>query len=267
VTRLEIDDLEVRVRGRTLLEGFSLTLAEGDLVALVGPNGAGKTTVLRAAVGQVVPTRGSVKLDGREVRHLPPRQRAALVAWLPQLLAPAERYAVIDLVAAARYRFAESRARSVAGAKSALEQVGAAELAPRVVTELSGGERQRVAIAALLAQEAPLLLLDEPANHLDPAQQAETYELLGRLRGEGKGVLCVTHDINLLASVAGTIPARVGGLAAGHWRFELPSDAPELPTALSKLFGSPMRVLEDEYGRAIVPRPARAAGVRSAPQR
>jgi iron complex transport system ATP-binding protein len=198
------------------------------------------------------------------VRHLPPRQRAALVAWLPQLLAPAERYAVVDLVAAARYRFSESRARSVEGAKSALEQVGAAELAPRTVTELSGGERQRVAIAALLAQEAPLLLLDEPANHLDPAQQAQTYQLVGRLRDEGKGVLCVTHDINLLASVAGANPARVVGVAEGRLRFQLPSDAPELPAALGELFGAPMRVLQDEYGRAIVPRPGPAARVGAA---
>jgi iron complex transport system ATP-binding protein len=252
VNGLQIRNLHVRVKGRTLLAGVDLTLGRGDFIALVGPNGAGKTTLIRAALGLAEAAEGYVRLDQRDVGSYRPRDRAARVAWLPQVRRAVEPYPAVELVAAARYRFRESHARSAQAAAEALARVGAATLATRPITELSGGEQQRVALAALLAQQTPLLLLDEPANHLDPAQQREVYGLIGRLWQQGSGVLCVTHDINLLASLRPATPPRVVGLAAGRLRFDLPFDAPELASALSQLFGVAIRWLEDNGCRALV---------------
>jgi iron complex transport system ATP-binding protein len=257
VTGLALDAVTVASGARTLVQGVSLRVEPGTLVALVGPNGAGKTTLLRAALGLVPLASGAVHIDGRALATFDERARAAELAWLPQQSLPSEPLPAVEAVMAARYRFRETAATTRRAAERALERVGLFGLAPTPVTRLSGGERQRVAVAALLAQEARFLLLDEPANHLDPAQQAETYALLGSLLADGAGVLCVTHDVNLLAHVA-TAP-RVLGLSSGTLRFELDFGSAELPTRLSELFGIRMLALAVGSGRVIVPVP-RGAG-------
>jgi iron complex transport system ATP-binding protein len=259
LTALVAENVHVQWGGRAILSGVSLTLDPGDFLVLVGPNGAGKTSLIRAAVGLVQPTRGTLRLDGHDVAQMPHRKRAARVAWLPQLPVASEPYPALELVAAARYRFGESVAHSRGAARRALGRVGAAQLETRPITALSGGERQRVAIAALLAQEAPLLLLDEPANHLDPAQQLEIYRLLGSLWQQGVGILCVTHDVNCLTVLPNADRARVLGLAGGRCQFELTFGSAELPDALSELFGVRMRVLEEGRQRAILPWPGGAS--------
>jgi iron complex transport system ATP-binding protein len=253
VSSLVLDHVSVKSGARTLLEGASLELEAGGLVALVGPNGAGKTTLLRAALGLVGLASGSVRVRGAEVATLPARARAAELAWLPQQAAEAEALPAREAVMAARYRFRETPVATRRAAERALERVGLGQASDAPLTRLSGGERQRVAIAALLAQEARFLLLDEPANHLDPAQQAETYALLGTLVTDGVGVLCVTHDVNLL-SHTGNSP-RVLGLESGTLRFNLDYRANELPLRLSELFGVSMLALPVGSGRVIVPAP------------
>jgi ABC-type cobalamin/Fe3+-siderophores transport system ATPase subunit len=253
VTRLRLEAVSVLARERTLLAGADLELGPGDFVALVGPNGAGKTTLLRAALGLVSPASGTVTVGEARLESLSLRERAAALAWLPQAAAPPDALAARDVVMAARYRFRETAAATRHAAEQALERVGLGERAGSPLTELSGGERQRIAIAALLAQEARFLLLDEPANHLDPAQQRETYALLGSLRASGVGILCVTHDVNLLNHV-GPEP-RVVGLRRAAVRFELPHTAPELPARLSELFGLTMLALPVGTARLIVPAP------------
>jgi iron complex transport system ATP-binding protein len=255
LTVLVADDVCVHWGERAVLSGVNLRLGPGDFLVLVGPNGAGKTTLIRTAVGLIRPTRGTLQLDGQEVARIPHRQRAARVAWLPQLPITTDPYPALQLVAAARYRFGEPYAHSRAAARRALERVDARSLEDRPITTLSGGERQRVAIAALLAQEAPLLLLDEPANHLDPAQQLDIYRLLGSLWSEGKGILCVTHDVNCLTVLPNASRAQVMGLAHGRPRFELSLSCAELPDALSELFEVRMRVLREGEARAILPWP------------
>lgn len=250
---LELRELGVRFAEKRLLEGVSLSLSRGEFLALLGPNGAGKTTLLRAALGLVRSEGGEVLLGGQRVRTVPPRQRAGLVAWLPQQALVSEALSALETVIAARYRFDETRGSARAAARRALERLGVAALAERPVTRLSGGERQRVALAALVAQEAELLLLDEPANHLDPAQQAETYALLGELVREGAGILCVTHDVNLLSYTGGA--ARVVGLARGKLAFETSYDAPDLPARLAELFGVEMEPVTVGARRLIVPSP------------
>jgi iron complex transport system ATP-binding protein len=256
VSSLVLDAVSVRSETRTLLADASLELEGGGFVALVGPNGAGKTTLLRAALGLAPLASGRVRVNGGDLATLDARARAAELAWLPQHSLAADALPAREAVMAARYRFQETAVSTRKAAERALERVGLAHLAGASLARLSGGERQRVAIAALLAQEARFLLLDEPANHLDPAQQAETYTLLGTLVKDGAGILCVTHDVNLLAYTAAA--PRVLGLAAGELRFALDYLAPELPARLSELFGVHMLALAAGGGRVIVPAPPRA---------
>jgi iron complex transport system ATP-binding protein len=251
---LRFENVSVRAGERMLLEDVSLGLQPGELVALVGPNGAGKTTLLRTALALHRPSHGRVTLDGIDSASLAPRMRSTKLALLPQHVAFFEPIGVLELVAAARYRFGEGRERALDGARRALERASAAPFADRVVTTLSGGERQRVALAAVLAQEAPLLLLDEPANHLDPAQQVDAYRLIGALWREGFGILCVTHDVNLLAQLGDTSRVRVAGLSGGRLRFELAFTAADLPARLSELFGIELVALDVEGRRALLPR-------------
>jgi len=250
---LGLRDVDVRIASRALLTSVSLSLEPGEFLALVGPNGAGKTTLLRAGLGLVRCSRGNVRVGGAPVESLAPRARAALLGWLPQQALASEALSALETVAAARYRFDETRAKSEEAARRCLARLGVGGLAGDSVTRLSGGERQRVALAALIAQEARLYLLDEPANHLDPAQQAETYALLGALVREGAGILCVTHDVNLLAHVGGR--PRVTGLSNGKLCFETGYDAGDLPERLAELFGVPMDAVELGGRRIIVPNP------------
>jgi iron complex transport system ATP-binding protein len=251
--RLELRGVSVSARGKCLLEDIYLSLQDGDFIALLGPNGAGKTTLLRAALGHV-PCSGEVTLDGQVIRDLSGRRRAARVAWLPQHTHAIEPITALAWVEAARYRFAEPAGIAERAALQAMRRTRSDQLAPRLVTELSGGEQQRVALAALVAQEAPLLCLDEPANHLDPAQQVELYRLLGELWRAGHGILCITHDVNMLRHVGGEAKdIRVVGLAEGRIRFEHPLTAPQLPQALGDLFQLEFQALERDGQRFFLP--------------
>jgi iron complex transport system ATP-binding protein len=225
---------EVHVGAR--LQGVSLDFARGDCCVVVGPNGAGKSTLLRTLLGLERVDRGSVLLDARPLQEFTPGQRAAHVAWLPQRPRLGESLRVDELVASARYRFGEARGQALAHARRALAEVGAESLAERQSDRISGGELQRVLLAALLAQEAPLLLVDEPANHLDPAQQVAIYRRLGALRERGLGLLVVTHDINLAGLLGPAERVRVLGLLEGRIALDSALSAPDLPERLSELY-------------------------------
>jgi iron complex transport system ATP-binding protein len=250
---LKVRDLSVELGGHRLLTEVSMELGPGELAILVGPNGAGKTTLLRTCLGLVRPTGGAVELDGRELTSLSARERAARVAWLPQHLPLAEAWPAEELVASARYRFAESHARSLRAAREVLGRLHATELGSRPVTELSGGERQRIALAALLAQEAPLLLLDEPAAHLDPKEQHGIHGLVAELVRQGRGVLSVTHDLNLVEPPRDPDSVRIFGLGAGRLAFEHTLGHPDLPRALGELFGIGLETVQRGRRRFIIP--------------
>jgi iron complex transport system ATP-binding protein len=251
--KLRLEDVGVLRKHRALLEHVSVTLEPGQLLALVGPNGAGKTTLLRAALGLTRVTSGSVWLGDANLRALSPKERAARVAWLPQHSNAAEELSALDVVTAARFRFDEPFAQTEIEAKKALVRVGVGDVAKRALGTLSGGERQRVALASLLAQAAPILLVDEPANHLDPAQQIDVYRLLGELWQQGSSVVCVTHDVNLLRHLGNPSEVRVAGVAQGKLRFECPFTAPELPEKLGELFGMTMHALTLGGQRVLLP--------------
>jgi iron complex transport system ATP-binding protein len=251
--KLSLENVSVSRRGRALLDRVSLEVEQGELVAVLGPNGAGKTTLLRAVLGIVPPNFGTARLGDADVQSLTPKERAARVAWLPQHGSRAEELTALEVVMAARFRFDEPHGRSEQEAAKALERVNVAAVAKQPLGSLSGGERQRVALATLLAQAAPLLLVDEPGNHLDPAQQIEVYRLIGQLWAEGASVVCVTHDVNLLRHLGDASRVRVVGLAGGSVRFECPLDAAELAERLGALFSVHMHELSLNGARVLLP--------------
>ncbi|HJK97138.1 MAG TPA: ABC transporter ATP-binding protein [Polyangiaceae bacterium LLY-WYZ-14_1] len=254
---LRIDGLRLELGGRRLLEEAAFALGPGECAALVGPNGSGKTTLLRAVLGLMTPAAGTVLLGGTPALRLTPRARAARVAWLPQTAAVAEALPAWEVVAAGRFRFREPEREVRAAALEALAALGVRPLADRPFPSLSGGERQRVCLAALVAQEAPLLLLDEPANHLDPAAQIDTYRRIRGLREDGgRAVLCVSHEVNLLSELAASPGAvQVLGLTRGRLRRLGRLDDPRLAEALSETFGCRFRSVEVDGRRWHLPQP------------
>ena len=253
--RLRLEQVSVARRERALLDAVSFTLEPGQLLALLGPNGAGKTTLLRVALGLLRPDGGHVLLGDDRLDGLSARERAARIAWLPQHPPSVEDLSALEVVASARYRFDEPFARSEREANAALERVGMAAIAKRALGTLSGGERQRVSLASLLAQNTPILLVDEPANHLDPAQQIDAYRLLGELWREGRSVVCVTHDVNLLRHLGSPERVRVAGVARGKLAFECSFADARLPSELGALFGVRMHEVTLGAARVILPEP------------
>lgn len=188
-----------------ILQSASLRLHAGELVAIAGPNGAGKSTLLSVVAGLVRPTDGTCLFNGRPVHEWPRRafsQRVAVVLQSEPLAFP---FTVLEVVAMGRMPHLDSYFESPADHKaieSALAQVEVDHLRYRDFRTLSGGEKQRVLLASALAQEPEVLLLDEPASHLDLEHQVALHELLARLRSSGLLVVAITHDLNLALSYA-----------------------------------------------------------------
>ncbi len=206
-TLLEAQDLLLRVAARTLVRGLSFRLGAGEVWCMLGPNGAGKSTFLHTAVGLREAQGGAIRLAGKALADWPAAAAARQRGFLPQTFHDAFSASVLESVMLGRHPYLsrwqwegeEERAIALA----ALDAVDLAGFEQRDVLTLSGGERQRVALAALLAQDAPLLLLDEPVSHLDLHHQVLVLEHLVRLaRGRGKGVLFTVHDLNLAARFA-----------------------------------------------------------------
>lgn len=203
---IEVSGLTVTYRrGKrelTALRGVDMRLSPGELVGLVGPNGSGKTSLIRAVTKVVSPAGGEVRLLGDEVGQLSQAELARRVAVVPQEPLLPEAFTALDCVLMGRtphLRLLENEGeRDYEAARAAMTRTDTWELADRPVGELSGGERQRVVLARALAQETPVLLLDEPTAHLDIGHQASVLALMRQLcRDEGKAVLAVVHDLTL----------------------------------------------------------------------
>ena len=183
------------------LDGVSGSVRPGELVSILGPNGAGKSTLLRVLDGLESPASGEVHLSGRALANFDHKSRARALAFVPQFLAHLPEVHVGDFVLGGRYAHLAGWGRRAttdrAAVDAALAACDATGLEGRLLTSLSGGQRQRVLIARALAQEAPVLLVDEPTSSLDPAHQLAIFELLAALAESGRAVLVVTHDLNL----------------------------------------------------------------------
>ena len=200
---IDLADVGVELGGTTILADVSLSVDEGEFLALVGPNGAGKTTLLRTCNGLLEPSTGRVTVAGADVTGLSARELGRRVATVPQETSLAFEFDVEDVVAMGRTphrsRFATVTAADREAVAAALERTETARFAGRSVDALSGGERQRVVLARALAQEAPVLLLDEPTSSLDVNHQVRTLSMARELADEGKTVVAAIHDLELAA--------------------------------------------------------------------
>lgn len=197
---LQASGLGVRIGERDLLSDIDLTVQPGAFLGLLGPNGSGKTTLLRCLTGALEPSRGTVLLEGRPLDRLSRREIARRVGVVPQTFTLDFRFTVEEVVALGRYpyRSAWGRTQDDDGpVQEAMAALSIAHLAERPVTELSGGERQRVVVAQTLAQETPVILLDEPLNNLDLNHQLEVMQLLAHLHSQERTIMVVVHDINM----------------------------------------------------------------------
>ena len=239
-TRLECRGLSLAVAGRRLVDGLDLNVRAGECWVVVGPNGAGKTTLVATLAGLLRPVAGAIAYDGAPLGELGPRERALRRGFLPQDSVDFFPASVLETALVGRHphlaRWQWESADEVARARAALAAFGLEGLDARDARTLSGGERRRLALAALVAQDPGLLLLDEPSSHLDLGQQVAALDVVTALakRG-GKAIVMVLHDLHLALRYADHAIA----LGGGHART---GTAAEVLTAatLSELLGHPL---------------------------
>jgi len=221
-----------------VLKGIHLRLLRGEMVGLLGPNGSGKSTLLRVLSGVLKPQKGQVWLEGRLLSHLRAKEVAQKLAFVPQREEVAFGFTAWEVVLLGRAPYigwwGKERATDLQATRRAMERTDSLCLSERAFSTLSGGERQRVVLARGLAQETPLLLLDEPLTHLDVAHQVGTLSLLRQLnREEGLTVLAALHDINLASEFCDRlIVLRQGQIVADGTPSEVIT-----PALLARVFG------------------------------
>jgi iron complex transport system ATP-binding protein len=250
---LTLSDVVAGYRRGPVVHGVSIRVRRGEVVGLVGPNGSGKTTVLRVASRALRPSGGSVMVEGHDPYRMPARRAARLVAVVPQDVAPAFEFTVRELVEMGRGPYVSPWGGASAADRSRVEAAMRAanveELADRPAEELSGGERQRVILAQALAQDAPVLLLDEPTTHLDLRHVVETLDAVARLaRDENRAVLAIFHDLTL----AGAYCDRIYALASGRVVAEGRPEHVIVEDLIEAVFGVDVNVVVTPNGRPAV---------------
>ncbi|MCG3127503.1 MAG: putative siderophore transport system ATP-binding protein YusV [Phycisphaerae bacterium] len=252
---LEIRELSLDRGGRRVLERVGLSLRAGEGLTLIGPNGAGKTSLLLAMLGLLPAAGGSIQLNGRAVRDIPARARGRWASYVPQSLDGMPGYTVRDVVAGGRFPHVAPLAPlsrdDEEAIQAALDAAGLARLADRPIDHVSGGERQKALLAAAIAQDAQLMMLDEPNTALDPAYQVELVRVLRRWHAVGRGLVIVSHDLHLPAALETRVVALRGGavVADGSARDVLNAGR------LSEIFSAPFEELVGPDGRTVaVPR-------------
>lgn len=244
----------IELGGRRAVENVDLTVPAGELLALVGPNGAGKSTLLSALAGERHPDAGAVFIDDRPVDALEPLELARIRSVLTQDNAVSFPFRVAEVVEMGRSPWARTPAREFDGTaiREALERTDVAHLTERRFTELSGGERARVSLARVLAQDTPVVLLDEPTAALDLRHQEDVLRIARDLAREGRTVVVVLHDLSL----AGAYADRVALLDLGRLR-ALGTPLEVLTEKLiAEVYRLPVEVLERDGRPLIIPRRA-----------
>ncbi len=240
---------------RTLLENLNWRIGAGQCWSIIGRNGAGKSTLLRTLAGLREPDAGHVTVQGRALLDWPLPELARARAFLAQARHDAFSYRVIETVLSARHPYHDNHYWEGSDdqriALAALASMEVAHLAERDVRSLSGGERQRVAIAAMLAQDTPILLLDEPANALDLAHQVSVMGLLSRLcREQNKTVVMVSHDLNLAHGVSTHALLLMGD---GGWRAGTVAEVMQA-SILGHYLGHPIEIIEHGKRKIFIPK-------------
>ncbi len=249
---LEVLDVRVELGGSKIIKGISLDIAAGGWTGVVGPNGAGKSTLLRAVVGDVS-FRGAVSVDGVALRSLDSRQRARMISYVPQRPVYPHGMSVFDFVLLGRTPhlgpLAAERAEDIEKVWEVLAALAIDDFVDRDVSSLSGGETQRVSLARMLAQEAPVLVLDEATASLDVAAQHQVLELIDQVRIErGLTIMSAIHDLTAAAQFCDAVALIADGevVASGS-----PGDVLTEET-LAAVFEPTIRVIEVDGAPVIV---------------
>jgi iron complex transport system ATP-binding protein len=246
LNELRAEGLRLAYDDRVVVDGLSLAVPPERITVIVGANACGKSTLLRALARLLTPSAGVVQLDGRSVHSLPTRQVAKQLGILPQSPVAPDGLTVLDLVTRGRSphqswwrQWSSADETAVAAALRATEMT---DLADRPVDELSGGQRQRAWLAMAVAQETPVLLLDEPTTFLDLAHQIDVLDLVVDLnRNEGRTVVMVLHDLNQACRYADHVVA----MKAGKIVVEGPPAAVITPDMVADVFDVQCQVTED----------------------
>lgn len=251
--RLQARSLAAGYGERRVIDGLDVDVPDGSFTVIIGPNGSGKSTLLRSLVRLIRPSEGSVLLDGTDVASRSTKELARQIGLLPQTSIAPEGITVVDLVSRGRHPHQSMLKRwsrhDEEAVRHALERTELVDLSTRVVDELSGGQRQRVWIAMALAQETPLLLLDEPTTHLDIAHQIDVLDLCTGLHREGRTLVAVLHDLNQAARYATNLIAMKDGAIVAQ------GTPAEIVTAetVHDVFGVRARIIADpETGGPLV---------------
>ncbi len=256
--RFETRRLCVDLGGKRVLDDVSLTVESGEWCAVVGPNGAGKTTLLRALAGVVRPSSGTVLIDGTDVSQLDARTRARNLSYAPQVPTVRAEMPVAAFVALGRApywgRFGHGNNADAAAASEAMHAFDIAGLSARVMGSLSGGERQRAVLAQSLAQDAEVMVLDEPTTSLDLGHQQHLLETIDSLRTtRGTTVITSLHDLTLAGLYADRVLMLAGGRVVADGR---PADVLGVDN-ITKYYGTRNVEVEERDGRVSV-RPVRS---------
>lgn len=246
-TAVRVSGLSLAFGDREILRDVSFDVAHGDFLCVIGKNGAGKSTLFKCIAGICRNYRGAIEIAGRSIRRMKPRELAQRVAFVPQTAPDDMPYTVAEFLEMSRYPWknAASRAADRRAAQRAIELTALTELADRRLNRLSGGERQRVMIAAAVAQETEIVLLDEPTTYLDYAHQIETMRLIAQIKRERNlTALAVTHDINTARRLAQSVLAMRDGQIA--WR-GTPQELLD-PDRLREIYGVAFRLYYPQEG-------------------
>lgn len=266
MNRLSAENVTLAYDQRVIAEQLSVEIPDSSFTVIVGPNACGKSTLLRALSRMLRPSQGRVLLDGQVIQSMPAKKVARTLGLLPQSSVAPDGITVADLVGRGRYPhqgiLRQWSAEDERVVRESMARTGVAELADRYVDELSGGQRQRVWIAMALAQQTPLLLLDEPTTYLDIQHQIDVLDLCAELHEtQGRTLVAVLHDLNHAARYATHLIALRGGKVIAEGA---PND---IVTAelVEEVFGLRCQVIDDpETGTPLVVPAARKARVTAA---
>ena len=258
---LKVEGLRFGYGAEAVLDGVGLEVGRGELVGLVGPNGSGKTTLLRVISGVLAASAGRVSVDGKDLAGLKASARARLVSVVPQNPQLPEGFTVRELVLMARnshLRLLEWEGRGdLEAVNRAMEDTAVLGLADRTLGTVSGGERQRAVVAMALAQDTPVMLLDEPTSNLDLAHQTGIMDLVvGLMEERGTAVVVAMHDLTLAAQYCDRLVMLSGGrgYAEGSPLEVLTADN------IEEVYGAKVHLVPHPSGGTPVVLPARGAG-------
>lgn len=250
---LSVRDLSFAYRKTPVLDRITFTADAGELLAILGPNGVGKTTLFRCILGEQKRCTGAIELDGTDARTLSARETARRIAYIPQAHPAAFPFPVFDTVLMGTTHrlspLSSPGAAEEALAEAAMEKLGILSLRERAFDTLSGGEQQLVYVARALAQQAKILLMDEPTASLDVGNRQKVLSVARSLAGEGYTVLLSTHEPQQALDFADRVLALHEGRVAALG----PTRETLTEALLETLYGTRVHMLDTEYGRVVLP--------------